>query len=48
MEEFAEHPIGQKWVWDADEEIDVIELCFKGLDVAREIIKSRDAMQFQG
>lgn len=46
MEEFQEHPVEQRWVWDAAEELDVMELCAKGLEVIRQLIRSRDEMGF--
>lgn len=46
MEEFKEHPVEQRWVWKTEGEPDVMELCSKGLQVVREIIKSRDSMGF--
>ena len=46
MQEFEEHPVEQRWVWETRAEPDVMELCGKGLDVVREIMKSRDRMGF--
>jgi hypothetical protein len=46
MEEFKEHPVEQRWVWKTKGEPDVMDLCLKGLQVVREIIKSRDSMGF--
>lgn len=46
MEEFKEYPIENRWVWLTEGEPDVMELCSKGLQIAREIIKSRDSMEF--
>jgi hypothetical protein len=46
MEEFKEYPVEQRWVWMTKGEPDVMDLCSRGLAVAREIIKSRDAMGF--
>ena len=46
MEGFQEHPVEQRWVWDTESQPDVIETCKKGLDIVREIIKSRDAEGF--
>ena len=47
MEEFAEHPVEYKWVWDVEGEPDVMELCGKGVEVTRAIVKSRDEMGFR-
>jgi len=44
MEEFKEHQVEQRWVWKTKGEPDVMDLCSKGLQVVREIIKSRDSM----
>ena len=46
MEEFKEHQVEQRWVWKTKGEPDVMDLCSKGLQVVREIIKSRDSMGF--
>ena len=46
MQDFEEHPVEQRWVWETPAEPDVMELCGKGLDVVREIMKSRDRMGF--
>lgn len=46
MEEFKEHHLEQRWVWKTKGEPDVMDLCSKGLQVVREIIKSRDSMVF--
>ena len=46
MEEFKEYPVEQRWVWKTEGEPDVMDLCSKGLQVVREIIKRRDSMGF--
>jgi hypothetical protein len=46
MEEFEEHPVEHRWVWDAEGEPDVMELCRKGLETMRCIIDSRNNMGF--
>lgn len=47
MAEPAEHLVERKWIWDVEPETDVIEFCSKGLEVARALITSREAMQFR-
>ena len=46
MQDFAEHLVEYKWVWDAEGEPDVMELCRRGLQIARATIQSRDEMRF--
>ena len=46
MQDFEEYPVEEKWVWEARGEPDVMELCGKGLDVVRKIVRSRDGMGF--
>jgi hypothetical protein len=46
MAEFKEYPINKSWVWMTEGEPDVMELCSKGLQIVREIIKIRDSMGF--
>lgn len=46
MDQFEEHPVEYRWVWDAEGEPDVMELCRKGLDIMRRFIESRDNMGF--
>jgi hypothetical protein len=47
MADFKEHPVKYGWVWKAQDEPDVMELCSTGLKVVRQLIQSRDDMHFQ-
>ena len=47
MTEFREHPVKYSWVWKAQDEPDVMELCRQGLEAIRQLIQSRDDMHFQ-
>jgi len=44
MEQAEEHPVEQRWVWKTEGAPDVMELCSKGLEVVRQLMKSRDEM----
>ncbi|MGE5646413.1 MAG: hypothetical protein ACM336_11540, partial [Acidobacteriota bacterium] len=46
MEQPEEHPVEQRWVWKTEGDPDVMELCSKGLEVVRQLVKSRDQMGF--
>lgn len=46
MEDFATHPVEQKWVWKTVDEPNVMELCTKGLDVLQKVMQSRSEMKF--
>jgi hypothetical protein len=47
MADFKEHLVKYGWVWKAQDEPDVMELCSTGLKVVRQLIQSRDDMHFQ-
>jgi hypothetical protein len=46
MEAPVEFPVETHWVWNTADELDVMELCSKGLEVVRRLIRSRDSMNF--
>ena len=46
MDDFEEHPVEYRWVWNAAGEPDVMDLCRKGLDTMRQVIESRATMNF--
>lgn len=47
MASAVEHPVETRWIWDTTDQLDVMELCSKGLEVIRRLIHSRDEMKFQ-
>jgi hypothetical protein len=47
MEAAVGHPVETCWIWDTADELDVMELCSKGLEVIRRLIRRRDEMKFQ-